>query len=393
MTQAAAIVTVPEVEQIAAQRDPILRNLQITQCYHELSASLAGRTGPSANWCTFATWASKQAGQTIRQEDLSRAVKAGLPMAPEIRAAVDKVAEALKQLGAKRPAAELQALVWDAVHPAAALNRASGAVARGNLKVFAEIGREFARFNEMCLADEKFLDQTIEGFCAVLRPGDPPGGQGYLKQAFRSYYRSFFETDSKVRAELLLLANTDIGFHEQTRLQPEITDALDAPLVDPREFVDRLLQAAFPGRSGITALVGRLLRRLFGRLTPLTEAAGVLWAAARQQVRRIISEHLMTLTLPLGVRLSLGQDLKAQFPPSLEKIVNPELQGLLARLDPSPDSLRATGASDWADLPERLHFIIDLFRCYQEAPELLEPPFRPEQVAAFKAGRLPAGEL
>lgn len=55
--------SVADVERIRAVGDPVLRNLQITQCYHELSAAMAGRTGPGANWCTFATWASKQAGQ------------------------------------------------------------------------------------------------------------------------------------------------------------------------------------------------------------------------------------------------------------------------------------------------------------------------------------------
>ena len=65
--------TVDEIDRIARLGDPILRNLQITQCYYEISRSVAGLTGHSANWCTFATWASKQAGQTIRQEDLIRA--------------------------------------------------------------------------------------------------------------------------------------------------------------------------------------------------------------------------------------------------------------------------------------------------------------------------------
>jgi len=40
----------------------MVRNLRITQCY----SALAG----AANWCSFATWVSKQAGQTIRGEDL-----------------------------------------------------------------------------------------------------------------------------------------------------------------------------------------------------------------------------------------------------------------------------------------------------------------------------------
>ncbi len=66
--------TVADVERIAALGDPVSRNLQITQCYSELSRLFAARTGGGpANWCTFATWASKQAGQTIRKEDLQRA--------------------------------------------------------------------------------------------------------------------------------------------------------------------------------------------------------------------------------------------------------------------------------------------------------------------------------
>jgi hypothetical protein len=64
------VPTVDEIDRIARLGDPILRNLQITQCYSEISQALAGLTGFSANWCTFATWASKQAGETIREEDL-----------------------------------------------------------------------------------------------------------------------------------------------------------------------------------------------------------------------------------------------------------------------------------------------------------------------------------
>ena len=93
--------------------------------------------------------------------------------------------------------------------------------ARGNKKVFEEIGREFARFFSTCLNDATFDADKISRFCNELRPGDPPDGQGYLRHAFTCYYQSFFESDAKKCAELLLLANIDIGFHEQTRLQPE----------------------------------------------------------------------------------------------------------------------------------------------------------------------------
>ncbi|HSL70052.1 MAG TPA: hypothetical protein VK864_07395, partial [Longimicrobiales bacterium] len=66
------------VRTIALLPDPVERNLRITQCYYELSKTIAARTAGGANWCTFATWASRQAGQSIRREDLQRAIEHGL---------------------------------------------------------------------------------------------------------------------------------------------------------------------------------------------------------------------------------------------------------------------------------------------------------------------------
>ena len=37
--------SVADVERITALTDPVVRNLQITQCYHELSLALGTRTG------------------------------------------------------------------------------------------------------------------------------------------------------------------------------------------------------------------------------------------------------------------------------------------------------------------------------------------------------------
>ncbi|MBZ0303468.1 MAG: hypothetical protein K8J31_27255, partial [Anaerolineae bacterium] len=65
----------------------------------------------------------------------------------------------------------------------------------------------------------------------------------------------------------------------------------------------------------------------------------------------------------------------------------------LEKFDPTPDSTRDTGTIDWSNLPDRLHFILDLFRCYHEASNLFEPPFTTEQVTTLKAGRLPDGRL
>ena len=128
------------------------------------------------------------------------------------------------------------------------------------------------------------------------------------------YYQSFFETCTKTRAELLLLANIEIGFHEQTRLQPGITESLDAAFVDPKQFTLHLLKIIFP--YGDWLAHGRLfLMRLLSRMIPFDEAITMLIDAARHQVRLIITEHLMTIGFPHGIRLRLGEDLNAEFPP------------------------------------------------------------------------------
>src|SRR5215212_10961257 len=95
-------LTVEKIDSIASLADPVLRNLQITQCYCELSTNFSKRMGPGANWCTFATWASKQAGQTIRHQDLQRTLEALLKNEPEIEAALSLIATIAKQSGTQQ---------------------------------------------------------------------------------------------------------------------------------------------------------------------------------------------------------------------------------------------------------------------------------------------------
>ncbi len=384
--------SVSGIDRIAALQDPVVRNLQITQSYHEISQAMAARTGACANWCTFATWASRQAGQTIRREDLANALNHHLQNIPELTEAVADIAQFALAKGARLGRQGIARLVWETVNPTAAMDRASAAVARGNRKVFAEIGREFARFLDTCLPDSTYNAAHLDGFCAPLKPGDPPNGQRYLRQAFARYYQALFEPDPKAKAELILLANIEIGFHEQTRLQPEIAEALEASVEAPDVFKRRLLDTLLPGSSWVGYL-GGLFTALSGRPTPLDQAINRFALLARRRIRLFLTNHLMELGFQKGVRLRLGRDLQARFPGALTQLANADLITQLKKIDSTPDSLSETGAIDWADLPDRLHFIADLFRSYQETAELLAPPFQPEQVAALKAGRRPEGAL
>ena len=276
--------------------------------------------------------------------------------------------------------------------PAAALDRASAAVARGNLRVFEEIGREFVRFDVECGADAVVDSDTLARFVEGLVPGEPPEGQRYLRQAFSHYHQARFEVDPMTRAQLVLLANLEIGFHEQTRLQPEIAAALNAAVVDPRDKRERVVAALFPDAGWIVRL-RVLIARLLGRRTLLDLAIDALVLEEQALVRRVLTRHLMSIDLGAAVHLRLGEDLSADFPPSLREIVLPELRQLLDRIDPTRDDPRESGAVDWADLDDRVHFIAEMFRCFQESPFLFDPPFTPAQLQRLDAGERPPDPL
>ena len=382
--------TVDEIDRISRLSDPVVRNLQITQCYYQISHLIAPIAAISANWCTFATWASKQAGQTIRREDLVRAFEEGFKLSAEISGALEDLVRLLRAVGMRPETRDPREAIFQTLNPAAAFDRAADAVARGNKKGFEEIGREFARFCAIFHDDSAFDANKTAHFCTELRPGQPPDGQQLLREAFTAYAQARFESAAKARTELMLLANLLAGFHEQVRLQPEIAEALNAPLENVDQLKRNCLAVFLPdiwihARSRATDLLRRGL--------PLDRALDRLAREANRLVRQVITEHLMTLHLPGGEVLRLGRDLLTPFPPVLEEISNPKLREFLARTDATPENLSASGAEDWSDFGDRMHFIADFFRAYQEQPRLFEAPFTPEQVAALTSGKLPHGPL
>jgi len=375
--------TIEEIDRIAQLGDPIVRNLKISQCYHEISQCIAALIGPSANWCTFATWASKQAGQTIRQEDLLRAFQERFQLSAGVSVALEEISNHFKSIGARLQAKAFRAAVLETLNPGAAFARASDEVARGNKKVFEEIGREFVRFLGIVGDDSTWDREKVARFCAALRPGDPPAGQRFLAEAFTAYYEARFLT-GKDKAESMLLANLCAGYHEQIRLQPEIIEALNAGLGNAADLKRNLLTSLAPGFNRHSRW-----NALFDQTTNLDRVLAGLIEAVNRLIRQVVTEHLMTLHLPGGEVLHLGRDLPMHFPEELVQISNPRLQEILTRIDLTPDSLRGSGAEDWANFPDRMHFIADFFRVYQVRQELFDAPFTTRQVALIKSGERP----
>ena len=325
------MITQADVRRIGAIASPALRNLEITYAYSRLAAATAERTGPGANWCTFATWASRQAGRTIRGEDVEEQLRTRLLAPRELLHPLTSLWRWLLRRGLLNPSSRLGRLLARLHTPFDALELASDAVARGNKKVFDEIGFEFARFLET-VTDE----DSLQAFLRDL-PDD-------LRAPFTRYHRS-------KDPQSLLLANLEIGLHEQTRLQPEIGEALDAPyktalpIIGPQRYASKL-------------------------------------------ARELITANLMVLTLP-GRVLALGANLPDPFPDA----VDPELVALIARFEPPAGSLDDCGAHDWSELHQRMHYISHLFRAFATTQTMSDAPFTEAQVERILAGSIPDGEL
>jgi hypothetical protein len=375
-----------DVRRIAAIANPVIRNLEITHCYSRLAAAFAARSGEGANWCTYATWASRQAGRTIRGEDVLEQLERSLGERRWLLHPIRTLSRRLLRRGLFNPETRIGRLTAELHTPFDAFERASHSVARGNLKVFEEIGLEFARYLHECPPDAPADSAPFQRFLDRLRSGDPPAGQRYLSQAFALYERRRFEGDPKVRAELSVLANLEIGLHEQTRLQPEIREALDAAYATHEDLGRRALEALFPSAARWWTVVRRPVAAVVGVV-----AAGVQRAATRL-AREVITESLMVLSLP-GRVLALGTHLADEYPEALREPADAELAALLARFEPVPPALDDCGARDWSDIDQRMHYIVHLFCAFHLREELSRPPFTPEQVASFSGGVVPDGEL
>lgn len=325
--------SVEEVRAICLIENAILRNLRITECYQRLSVSFAERVGPGSNWCTFATWASRQAGCTIRGEDIIDRV---------ITSRTPRLWRALLHAGLLDPRTPLGWIVKHVHTPFDAVERASRSVATGNLKVFEEIGEVFAQ--------------------SLQNPGFEPT-QPLLREAFNHYRDAQVEADPIRRACLILFGNLKCGWHEQTRLQPEIAEAMKAPLGTLNDLTRRFLP---------------FLRRPVKRLTSLIEDLNC----------HIVTQGFMSLKLPGPRRLHLGRDLDHPIPACFDGIDQDPLI-----LQFSTAGHGGDGAENWTDLAQRMRYIARLFRCFHEDASLFEAPFSPEQRARMAAGHLPDGVL
>jgi hypothetical protein len=365
-SRASSFPSETEVAQIAELTNAAFRNQQITEAYWKLSAEVARRISGHANWCTFATWASRQAGVTIRHEDLANVLRERLRQSWKIGGFEAWLINLLLEVNL-----DVLQLVVDSVSEEGPLKRSSEAVGDGNRKVFEEIGLQFARWLTQFPNIQSITGAEMEAFSSKLTDGRPPQGQDLLRQAFDNYRAASLAQDPKERAELILLANLRIGYHEQVRLQHDIKASLDGALIEPSDLAARLV----PKLSQRPSKAARAINVVwfFGE-SPLQKVTKALVKDVHLEVRKLITENLMSLWLPPADVVQLGRDLARPFPDNLRTLANADVRQLLASFDPTPASESGSGAQDWANLHQRMRFIANLFRAYGEEKNIFEAP-------------------
>jgi hypothetical protein len=373
------LVSEADVLAVAAEDDDVLRNLRITQTYHQLSNDIIGLIGDrDANWCAFATWASRSVGDTMRLEVIPAFIDLTVGQLPLFDRVLVGVEEHLREarLRLLRPVRDgkehrLRDLLQYVCHQ----------LGDGNRIVFLEVGIHWTRFTASFAGGPN--DEGLAKFVPTV-VNDAGQPLEHLQNAFVAYHEAMREPDLKRRAEYVLAANCLIGSWEQARLQDFITNAVEAPVAElVEELVREPLDHLVPH-----AQTHRILERGISRVQELLED---VW-------RDLATEGVMVCQLP-DADIALGRDLSPWrhglfFPSDLQTLSLPDVIDVWGRYNRADANGRHSAASDWLVYADRMNFIVNLFRSRQQDPVLIRCPFTDEQLRMVADGQVPTiGDL
>jgi hypothetical protein len=352
-------MSTPTISDISEMEDPCLRNLWITQTYHELGTQMSARgLAPDATWALFAVWASKSAGRMIRGEELPGLLRSGIEQNPGLHEQRDALNRRWSWARRLRLADEFHL----------------SQLCRLTDDVAGDVSRQLAEGNRLVFAE------LAPVFQALVR-GDHPSIGPELEQPVAEYQLALAEPDPDKRALHVLRANVAAVAHEQQRLQSYIAGAVDAPIADALHgLINDHIARFLPGwvlrhvaRPAVVTLKDELTRVWQGSATAL-------------MMRLVTADEDLdlheTLPAPPG-----GGPL---FAPPLSR---PEAAAALGGWDRTAGLGRPCGAEDWVSLQERMGYIVNLFRSRQRRPSLADPPFSQGQLSEMASGRLPPGPL
>ena len=261
--------------------------------------------GEDATWCAFAVWASKTAGATIRGEVLPARAKQLL-----IDNAADQSWTASTTDSRDWPCAHLtHDHLGQVVEDITA--DVSTQIAAGNVLVFAELAPLFTALLDASARNPPAPKSSQPQLAPALATLDSAEDAATLDAAFSAYGQALFgPTD---RAALILQANTLAVAHEQRRLQPAISAALNAAISDTlQKVIERDVVGHLP-----TAEVRHLLDGLTDDVCKVLDGA---WdTALTESIMRLV-----TASETLDLRRDVPPLSDGLFPPGLSR---PERDG------------------------------------------------------------------
>lgn len=365
------------VDDIASEKDPVLRNLLITQRYHEFAVQLrdAG-IGENATWCAFAVWASKTAGATIRGDVLPQNAQKAILDNPEVQGFLQRfnhgiTGRAITHLSHDHLALAVKAITEDV----------SASIADGNKLVFEELAPLFTELlAALGAADPPNPQATAGAFAPTERRLQAADDTSGVATAFGAYRDALFVP--RGRAAKVLQANVLAVAHEQQRLQPAIAKALNAAISDTlRKVVENDVVRFVPTSQA---------RRVFdGLMDDLCRVLDQAWSTVLTQVLM----QLVTSTEIFDLRESVPPLRGEMFPIDLVDLSGTDAAAAVATWDKTNGTGAPSGADNWAKLPKRMNFIVNLFRSRQSDPDLFRPPFTVSQVRALSQRKVPAAPL
>jgi hypothetical protein len=369
-------VTEAHVRAVLDIDDRVLRNYWITQSYADLSLALAALLAPdSANWCTFATWASRTVGENLRGE--------GLPDWLRERVVQDNGMMGAMAEANARPARRVGLVhhvttdrIMDVVRDAfgaTALN-----LSEGNSVVFAEIGLAGARFVAAygAAAPRDTARASVLDACAAATPFE---GVNRLQAGF-SFWCDAMETDDvRLRSQRIMAGSVQLGAHEQNRLQAAVAASMD---MGANQMATRLAQNLLKRAAWLRPLVWVVEHTL----APVTDSIARVWDD-------VMTEFVGAADTPDG-KLRLGHDVPSLpgrpfLSPDLVAPRMPELETLLHRFDRSSGDGHGSAADNWVAFDDRMNFIVNLFLSRHHHPPMFDPPFPADVVAQLEAGTIP----
>jgi pSer/pThr/pTyr-binding forkhead associated (FHA) protein len=364
-------LTKADIEAILKQKNLLVRNLQITQGYHEIALILGHFLGfDHANWFAFGAYASKTAGRAIRHENLPHRLKSALIRSAGYDNTYLYLDHVLANAGGVSQTDNKVSRV---------LEQVSLLLSLGNLLIFGELAWPFVhmvdRFGRELQPNQAQFTQFIDEHFA---PGSfAEGGQEWLRESMNAFYHARFSTHHKAKAELIFFGNTLLALHEQSRLQPVIEKAMAVPF-------DMFMEGWILGTDKEARGLGKKLA---------DRTAGI----PREMIERYVTRMWMSYTLPHR-EMKVGKNVVAptgliNFPQDLIDIEDVRCRELIQQFDIGLETLSGSAAGNWGHLKDRMQFIVAFFRSYQSEKRLFLPPFLENQASAIKAGHFPGGKL